>query len=395
MNSEEIKKRVLERVMAPYPKNCHVVPYSTPVVSFGNPETSTVATLGINPSSREFFDKSKNLFSAEMKRLVDTETLGMPSEIESLTAEQANAVIRGCFDYFETGKHYKEWFSRLEEYVLKPAGVSYFRSADEELERACHLDLVQWATDPVWGDIKDKGIQKTLLASDFDFLRFQLTSYNFKKLFLNGREVIEQFESLGLTELTEVGKTPFQSGSKMSSLYRGKFGNTEVWGWGLNVQSKVTLSNLEDLSNWIGDDGTDGVSPKLDLDQAITAYSDSRKKKYPSNDVSKMTAVAEEFGIAEFEVKAKFVRDVDDILHIHPDMLVARQPFQGSRDRRLTDDNPYPNYPHFYQLSGWSNAGSKALESKGIEKVLCPVGFVGVLPGVVCDYCEEIHPKMS
>jgi precorrin isomerase len=43
----------------------------------------------------------------------------------------------------------------------------------------------------------------------------------------------------------------------------------------------------------------------------------------------------------------------------------------------LTDDNPYPNYPHFYQLSGWSNAGSKVLESKGIEKVLCPVGFVG------------------
>ena len=56
MNSEEIKKRVIERVMAPYPKNCHVVPYSTPVVSFGNPETSTVATLGINPSSREFLD---------------------------------------------------------------------------------------------------------------------------------------------------------------------------------------------------------------------------------------------------------------------------------------------------------------------------------------------------
>ena len=395
MNSEEIKKRVLERVMAPYPKNCHVVPYSTPVVSFGNPETSTVATLGINPSSREFLDDGMNLLSGSEKRLVDTEVLGLPREIESLNVEEAEEVIQGCFDYFETGKYYKEWFSRLEEYVLNPAGASYFRSADEELERACHLDLVQWATDPVWGDIKDKGIQKTLLASDFDFLRFQLTSYNFKKLFLNGREVIEQFESLGLTEMTEVGKTPFQSGSKMSSLYRGKFGNTEVWGWGLNVQSKVTLSNLEDLSNWIGDDGADGVSPKLDLDRAITAYSDSRKKKYPSNDVSKMTAVAEEFGLAEFEVKAKFVRDVDDILHIHPDMLVARQPFQGSRDRRLTDGNPYPNYPHFYQLSGWSNAGSKALESKGIEKVICPVAFVGFLPNVVCDYCEEIHPKMS
>jgi hypothetical protein len=39
--------------------------------------------------------------------------------------------------------------------------------------------------------------------------------------------------------------------------------------------------------------------------------------------------------------------------------------------------------------------GSKALESRGIEKVICPVAFVGVLPDVVCDYCEEIHPKKS
>ena len=93
MNSEEIKKRVLVRVMVPYPKNCHVVPYSTPVVSFGNPETSTVATLGINPSSGEFLDKGKNLLTAEMKRLVDTETLGLSREIESLNAEHAEEVI--------------------------------------------------------------------------------------------------------------------------------------------------------------------------------------------------------------------------------------------------------------------------------------------------------------
>ena len=392
MNSEEIKKRVLERVMAPYPKNCHIVPYSTPVVSFGNPETSTVATLGINPSSREFLDDGMNLLSGSEKRLVDTEVLGLPREIESLNVEEAEEVIQGCFDYFETGKHYKNWFSPMEEYVLSPAHASYFSSASDDLQKACHLDLVQWATDPVWSKIPDERIQRKLLESDFEFLRFQLTSFNFKKLFLNGREVIEQFESLGLTELTEVGKTPFQSGSKMSSLYRGKFGDTEVWGWGLNIQSKVTLSNLEDLSNWIRAYDSDSGSPKLDLAQAIIAFGNSNKK-YPSSDISKMTAVAREFGLAEFEVKANFVRDVDDILHIHPDMLVARRPFQGSRDRRLTDDNPYPNHPHFCQLSGWSDAGSKSLESKGIEKVLCPEWGIQVPPDKECGFCGGIHPK--
>ena len=394
MNSEEIKKRVIERVMAPYPKNSHIVPYSTPVVSFGNPETSTVATLGINPSSREFLNDGMNLLSGTEKRLVDTEVLGLSREIESLNAEQAEEVIKGCFSYFEKNPY--KWFSRLEEYVLSPANASYRLSDDINIEQACHLDLIQWATDPVWRNIENKGVKEDLLESDLEFLRFQLTNYEFKKLFLNGGEVVKQFEKLGLAKLTEVGKTSFQSGKSKSSLYRGKYGDTEVWGWGLNVgQFEITLSNLEDLSNWIGDGGTDSDSLKFDLSQAIIAYGDSRKKKYPSNDISKMTTVVEELGLAKFEVKAKFVRDVDDILHIHPDMLVARRPFQGSRDRRLTDDNPYPNYPHFYQLSGWSNTGSKSLESKGIEKVICPVAFVGVLPDVVCDYCEEIHPKKS
>jgi hypothetical protein len=394
MNSEEIKKLVLERVMAPYPKNSHIVPYSTPVVSFGNPETSTVATLGINPSSGEFIDKGKNLLAAEAKRLVDLETLGLPSETDQLDLEQAEKVLSGCVQYFDGTTTYG-WFLRLQEYVLDSVNASYKPSAGEDVEGACHLDLVQWATDPVWRDL-DKGVRETLLESDLEFLRFQLTNYKFKKLFLNGSEVIKQFNRLGITTLTEVGKTSYQSGNGKSSLYRGKYGDTEVWGWGLNVgQKEITLSNLEDLSNWIGDDSADGDPLKFDLSQAIIAYGDSRKKKYPSNDVSKITAVAEEFGLAKFEVKAKFVRDVNDILHIHPDMLVARQPFQGSRDRRLTNDNPYPNYPHFFQLSGWSNTGSKALESQGIEKVLCPVGFVGVLPDVVCDYCEEIHPKKS
>ena len=392
MNSEEIKKRVLERVMAPYPKNSHIVPYSTPVVSFGNPETSSVATLGINPSSGEFLDKGKKLLIAEMKRLVDTETLGLPSEIESLNAAQAEEVIKGCFQYFETEKHYK-WFKIFDEYVLNPAGASYFPPGEEKLEKACHLDLVQWATDPVWGDIKDKGIQKSLLASDFEFLRFQLDAYKFKKLFLNGQEVVTQFKNLGLAELVEVGQTPFQSDGKMSPLYRGKYGDTEVWGWGLNIQSPwTTPSNREDISNWIGDEGVESTAKSLNLEQAIAAFGASRKKEYSAGDVSKMRAVAAELGLNEFEAKAKFVRDVNDILHIHPDMLVARQPYHESRDRGV---NPYFHYRHFFQLAGWSNKGSRSIESKGIEKVLCPVAFVGVLPDVVCDYCEEIHPKKS
>jgi hypothetical protein len=202
--------------------------------------------------------------------------------------------------------------------------------------------------------------------------------------------VIKQFNRLGITTLTEVGKTSYQSGNGKSSLYRGKYGDTEVWGWGLNVQSKVTLSNLEDLSNWIGDDSAEFTPETLNLDEALTAFGSTRNKEYPMSDISKMKAITRELGLTEFEVKAKYIRDVGDIFHIHPDMLVARNPFSGSRDRGV---DPYPNYPHFFQLAGWSSKGSKPNESAGTPKVLCPVAFVRVLPEVVCDYCEEIHPK--
>lgn len=390
MNSEEIKKRVLERVMTPYPKNCHIVPYSTPVVSFGNPESSTVATLGINPSSGEFFDKKKNLLGSEKKRLVDLEVLGLTNEIEQLDFDQAEKVLQGCFQYFETEKHY-EWFNVLEEYVLEPAGASYFQSTENEKERACHLDLVQWATDPVWGSIENTNVRSELLKNDFEFLRFQLDTYKFKKLFLNGQEVVTQFKNLGIAELVEVGQTPFQSDGKMSPLYRGKYGDTEVWGWGLNIQSSwITPSNREDLSNWIGD-GSSVFTPKpLNLEQAVAAFGAICKKEYPASDISKMKAISQELGLTEFEAKAKFIRDVGDVLHIHPDMLVAGEPFNGSRDRGV---DPYPNHPHFYQLSGWSNSGSKSLESKGIPKVLCPDWNMRVPPDKECGFCGGIHPK--
>ena len=67
------------------PRDCDVVYGSTPVVSFGDFTKAKVATIGINPSSAEFMDKSASATSNGLlpegkKRLADAETLGLISD---------------------------------------------------------------------------------------------------------------------------------------------------------------------------------------------------------------------------------------------------------------------------------------------------------------------------
>jgi len=66
------------------PRDCDVVYGSTPVVSFGDFTKAKVATIGINPSSLEFMDKSNSATSNGLlpegkKRLADAETIGLIS----------------------------------------------------------------------------------------------------------------------------------------------------------------------------------------------------------------------------------------------------------------------------------------------------------------------------
>ena len=60
------EKQNLKRIMEPYPQDSFVIPGSTPVVSFGDPSKASVVTIGINPSSREFGNKTR-LFKPGMK----------------------------------------------------------------------------------------------------------------------------------------------------------------------------------------------------------------------------------------------------------------------------------------------------------------------------------------
>ena len=141
---------------------------SLPVLFFGDGLAARVATIGINPSHREYLDPQGQLLRGRAQRFATLESLGADSRAE-LTDEQADLAIEIMRSYYDEGKPvYGAYFRHLSHF-LRGAGASY---ADRG---AVHLDLVQEATSHVWGEL-DEQQQAGLLRSDVPFLVWQLNS---------------------------------------------------------------------------------------------------------------------------------------------------------------------------------------------------------------------------
>jgi hypothetical protein len=167
------------RIKQPKPDGLAVVPGSTPVVAFGDVQSATVAALGLNPSRREFLDGHGKELTGAKRRL---ETLLSPGEddLAVASADAIRMVFEGCNNYFDRCP-YRKWFDVLEK-VLRPLGASYYERT------ACHLDLVQWATDPTWGKLQPANTQ-SLIEADLLFLCQQLSRESIRLLLLNGSAV--------------------------------------------------------------------------------------------------------------------------------------------------------------------------------------------------------------
>ena len=229
-----IDERVIHRAMEEFPNIDELVPFSTPVVSFGNPQTAEMVTVGINPSSLEFLEgkKVKKLLKPESKRLIDTEILNLKSP-KSLSKEEAISVITGCYQYFDKNPY--EWFNHLEKYANNYFGYSYFRKEGERQSSAAHLDLVQWATDPVWGGINNLTTRQNLLKSDVSFLRYQINSKQFKVVFLNGDQVTKHVTDNKILQIHDEIKIAFKTKNGSNTSIKAYKGVTpvgsKVFGW--------------------------------------------------------------------------------------------------------------------------------------------------------------------
>jgi hypothetical protein len=231
--------------------NLGIVSNSTPIVFFGNIEKSQVATLGINPSKNEFVDNKNALLSGSQKRFETLTSLGAPN-LSSLTDTQAKSVYDACICYFNNNP-YKKWFDQLDNHILRKFDVSYYKGS------ACHLDFVQWATDPIWRHL-ERNIKNTLIQKDIKFLETQLCEYEMQILLINGNTATEifrmQFNPTLLKQTTLIVKHKEKTETCKVYQFELNLCNKKIktYAWSKNLQSSFGLTNKmkNEISNWVG-----------------------------------------------------------------------------------------------------------------------------------------------
>jgi hypothetical protein len=218
-----------------------IVKGSTPVVYFGNPLHARVATLGINPSRKEFIENGR-LLSGAKRRLATLRSLEAKS-LARLTSEQVRTVVQECASYF-TRNPYRRWFDPLDCLLRDALEVSYYDGT------ACHLDLVQWATDPVWSGLSP-AVRNALLNDGRPHLQKLLNSAKIRLVVLNGKQVLDQLEKTGLAiiesdEETELAETKVHLSS-------GRIGRVRFVGWSRNLQGNFGITNSfrSELARWV------------------------------------------------------------------------------------------------------------------------------------------------
>jgi hypothetical protein len=239
-----IHQYVIDMVRRKAPANCGVIGGSTAVVSFGNFREARVATLGINPSKREFLTKDGEWLPEPERRLATYESLGLrPSE--DISFEQAVQIVSESDNYFD--KNAYEWFDNLETFLDCGFDASYYDGS------ACHLDLSHWATDPVWGKLS-KQQQQILLEDGVQYLRSQLAEKNITHVIVNGAQVWNEIKRSGLAEFEDKGKITFSKNKTSCTLRVGYGEGTTFLGWTANIPSSFGSTEKkfhDELCQWL------------------------------------------------------------------------------------------------------------------------------------------------
>lgn len=240
-----------------------VLAWAAPVPSFGSAPTSQVATVGINPSCREFVDADGLELQGARQRLPTLSSLGLRTWGHADHVALAT-ILRACDTYFR-GNPYDRWFGVLER-VLSPMGATFYGEAPN----ACHLDLVPYATRDKWGELSP-AVRAALTAQGASVLGHLIRDSSIKLILLNGRSVVRLVETSSdwVPETLDMPRWSLpRSGSRVvrGVAYRGSLrvlGGIElrhpitVLGWNHNLQSSfgVTADVIEDIGAWVSTGG--------------------------------------------------------------------------------------------------------------------------------------------
>lgn len=259
MQGKQVLEKLLHRLESASLGATSVISWASPVISFGDFSSSRVATLGLNPSNREFVDGHGLELSDDDRRFHTLRSLGIDSwsQIEDQHLER---ILNSSRDYFQ-GNPYDSWFKALEK-LFVGAGVSYYGMFAD----ACHLDLVPYATASKWGSLGFSE-RRLLLKESGDALGLLLKGSAVKVLVLNGQSVIENLQSISNCSLIKQSKRDWTLPRKNSAgvegySYSGKVSQIcgvdlgreiRILGFNHNIQSSfgVTSQVRHGIQRWI------------------------------------------------------------------------------------------------------------------------------------------------
>jgi len=236
-----------------------IIPWSTPVYSFGNIQNSKLATLGINPSNREFENLKGEELVGYNRRFHTLNSLNI-SKWAQIDHDKTIQIKMLCDEYFQRNP-YDQWFKKLD-YLISGSSYSYYFPSNE----ACHLDLIPFATSEKWSDLKIEQ-QNFLLKKSSNFLGDLIKNSNIEYLILNGSSVIKNFEAITNVKFSKELIQNWSLNRRKGKPVRGysyegeinKIGKIElnreikILGFNHNIQSSYGITNdvQKSIRSWI------------------------------------------------------------------------------------------------------------------------------------------------
>jgi hypothetical protein len=248
----------------PVLREAKVIPWSSPIPNFGDIRPSKVATLGLNPSNREFVDVRGVELNGSARRFHTLKSLGLDRWSEA-SEHHIDLISISCREYFSVNP-YDTWFKELNNLLGGISASYYGGSLWEKTSPACHLDLIPYATSCKWTELTREH-RLALLSHSKDSLAHILRDSNIGLLVLNGMTVVDAlqkmsqvtFDRQAITEWTLPRKN---GGGIVGYAFTGhisKVGETrlkkdiKVLGFNHNIQSSygVTTQVKNAIKNWI------------------------------------------------------------------------------------------------------------------------------------------------
>jgi hypothetical protein len=249
---------LLKKMSDPILQKADVISWGAPIPSFGKLTTAKVATVGLNPSNREFVDVKGHELEGTNRRFHTLKSLGLDTW-DSIEQKHLDLIIEVCFEYFNRNP-YDAWFKKLDN-LISGSGKSYYFPSHS----ACHLDLIPFATFKKWTEL-DSTKKSELLDVSSDFLGMLLNNSDVETMVLNGQTVVDSLQKMSKVELSKTYMEDWtlpraNSGGVSGYAYKGQIndiGNVKlnrpirVLGYNHNIQSSfgVTKNVQISIRNW-------------------------------------------------------------------------------------------------------------------------------------------------